>query len=225
MSMNTWARGIRQEKGKNSNLFYKIQTSKLKCQTKSKIPMTKCWIWHLDFGLSLSWVVGHEEKVELTGKLAEKTVVEKKLKTDLEKAQTEAEKSKNVLKETEERLALEAEERKKAEEARLLTENRLQLTEEEKKKIEEEAQSEIDELKAVVMATEEGRKRLEVEQRLKAEVEARKRAEEKWLEAETARSIAEKEARERLKIEYSLKTEAEINEEIERLRKDMTVAN
>jgi len=178
----------------------------------------------LGFGLSLSWVIGHEEKVELTGKLAEKTVAEKKLKTDLEMTQTEAEKSKGALKETEERLTLEAEERKKAEEARLLTENRLQLTEEEKKKIEEEAQGEIDELKAVVMATEEGRKRLEVEQRLKAEVEARKRAEEKWLEAETARSIAEKEARERLKVEYSLKTEAEINEEIERLRKDMTVA-
>lgn len=178
----------------------------------------------LGLGMSLSWVVGHKEKVELSEKLTEKTVAEKKLKTDIEKTQTEAEKSKGELKETEKKLALEAEERKKAEEARLLTENRLQLTEEEKKRIEEEQQGKISDLKAIVMATEEGRKRFELEERLKAEVEARKKAEQKWIEAETRRSIAEKEARERLKREFSQKTEAELNEEFDRLRKEVAAA-
>lgn len=178
----------------------------------------------LGLGLSLSWVVGHKERVELTEKLTEKTAAEITLKTDLEKTQTEAEQSKGALKETEEKLALEAEARTDAVEARLLTENRLQLTEEEKKKIEEEMRGEIDELKAMALATEEGRKRFELEERLKEEVEARKKAEQKWIEAETRRSIAEKEARENLKIEFSRKTETELNEEFEKLRKEVAAA-
>jgi nucleoid-associated protein YgaU len=178
----------------------------------------------LGLGLSLSWVVGHKEKVELSEKLTEKTVAEKKLKIDIEKTETDAEKSKIALKETEEMLVVEAEARKDAVEARLLTENRLQLTEEEKKRIEEEVQGEINELKAMVMATEEGKKRVELEERLKAEVEARKKAEQKWIEAETRRSIAEKEARERLNIELSQKTETELNEEFDRLSKEVAAA-
>src|SRR3989304_5629004 len=89
----------------------------------------------LGLGLSLSWVVGQKERVELSEKLTEKTVVEQKLKIDLKETETEVEKSKGALKETEEKLALEAEARTDAVEARLLTENRLQLTEEEKKRI------------------------------------------------------------------------------------------
>ena len=185
----------------------------------------------LGFAMSLSWVAGNKEKGELSEKLTEKTAAEKKLKTDLAKAQadtakaqTDIENRSSQLKEIEEKLAIEAEERKKAEEARLLTENKLQLTEEEKKKIEEEARGEIDELKAMALATEEGRKRFELEEQLKTEIEARKKAEQKWIEAETRRSIAEKEARERLKEEFSQKTEAELNEELEKLRKDVAAA-
>ena len=153
----------------------------------------------LGLGLSLSWVVGQKERVELSEKLTDKTVEEQKLKIEIKKTETEAEKSKGALKETEEKLAVEAEARTDAVEARLLTENRLQLTEEEKKRIELEQQGEISELKAIIIATEEGKKRFELEERLKVEVEARKKAEQKWIEAETRRSIAEKEARERLK--------------------------
>ena len=160
----------------------------------------------------------------MSEKLTEKTAAEITLKTDLGKTQTEAEKSKAALKETEERLAVEAEARTDAVEARLLTENRLQLTEEEKKRIELEQQGEISELKAIIIATEEGKKRFELEERLKVEVEARKKAEQKWIEAETRRSIAEKEARERLKEEFSQKTEAELNEELEKLRRDVAAA-
>ena len=178
----------------------------------------------LGLGLSLSWVVGQKERVELSEKLTEKIVEEQKLKIDIKKTETEAEKSKAALKETEERLAVEAEARTDAVEARLLTENRLQLTEEEKKRIELEQQGEISELKAIIIATEEGKKRFELEERLKVEVEARKKAEQKWIEAETRRSIAEKEARERLKEEFSQKTEAELNEELEKLRKDVAAA-
>lgn len=178
----------------------------------------------LGLGMSLSWVVGHKEKVELSEKLTEKTAAEITLKTDLGKTQTEAEKSKAALKETEEKLAIEAEARTDAVEARVLTENRLQLTEEEKKRIELEQQGEISDLKAIIIATEEGKKRFELEERLKVEVEARKKAEQKWIEAETRRSIAEKEARERLKIEFSQKTEAELNEEFDRLRKEVAAA-
>ena len=178
----------------------------------------------LGLGLSLSWVVGQKERVELTEKLTEKTDAEQKLKIDLKETETEVEKSKGALKETEEKLAIEAEARTNAVEARLLTENRLQLTEEEKKRIELEQQGEISELKAIIIATEEGKKRFELEERLKVEVEARKKAEQKWIEAETRRSIAEKEARERLKIEFSQKTEAELNEEFDRLRKEVAAA-
>lgn len=219
--MNTWARSIRQEKGLRSRRGISA--------IMGSILVTVAMF--LGLGLSLSWVVGHKEKVELSEKLTEKTVVEQTLITDLkqtqtevEKAQIEAEKSKNELKLTEEKLAIEAEARKAAVEARVHTENRLQLTEEEKKRIEEEMRGEIDELKAMALATEEGRKRFELEEQLKTEIEARKKAEQKWIEAETRRSIAEKEARESLKIELSRKTETELNEEFDRLRKEVAVA-
>lgn len=178
----------------------------------------------MGLGLSISWVAGQKERVVLTEKLTEKTTAEQELKTEIRDTQFELDKSRTELEVTEEKLALEAEERKKAIEARVLSENRLQLTEEEKKRIEEEVRGEISELKAMLLATEEGKKRLELEERLKEEVEARKKAEQKWIEAETRRAIAEKEARERLKVEFSQKTEAELNEEFDRLRKEVAAA-
>lgn len=148
-----------------------------------------------------------------------KAELEKRLAI-LEKTQAEAEKNKQALIETEKKLALEAEERKKAEEARIIAESRLQATEEEKKKIEKEMLSKvkIDEIKAKSLAVVEERKRVDLEQRITAEIEARKQAEQKWLLAETKRSIAEKEAIERIKMEERLKVSAETGEEIERLR-------
>lgn len=166
----------------------------------------------LSFGMSLSYVVGYKEKVELATKLKQKTDEEKQIKSELKKIKTEAAETSSILKDTEEKLQTEREVRKKTEDNNLLIEKRLQ---DERKRIEEGANKEIEKLRSIVLSTK-GRKIFDTEERFKTAVEARKKAEDKLLTAETAMSEIKKEAVQRmLSEEDQQKSEAEIIEEIE----------
>jgi nucleoid-associated protein YgaU len=143
----------------------------------------------IGFSMSMSWVVGQKERTALSEKLEETEVEKKSVEEELAKVEKNLEKEIVKVKEVKEALQSEKEEKAKVEETLLKREAQLKSTGEDVERITKMAH--VDEEEAKEIAIEEAKKRAETEKQLKKEVEARKEAESRRLQAELDRVRAE----------------------------------